>query len=196
MEQVTTTSAVNLFATKVKETKKTTDKKTVKIEKLSSKVKRFLELKADIDNSTAEMKMLEGDIKEAGRETFLKEYKAEKMKPDNFNIQDDTGAKCMFICMDKYTLVDETKAEMLQAFPGLLDEKLTFTLDPELVNKYGEVISRLIGNCSEIEAEDKPNLICGEKQYLVKKGSIERLMQYKEMETVFELINPICSLKK
>jgi len=194
-----TTTKLNLFSTTVKVAtgKKTTDKKTVSVPILDGKIKRFLELKNIIDNATGELKMLEGDIKEVGRTNFLKEYRSEKLKPDNFNLVDKEDGKVMFICMDKYTVVDETKAEILSNYEGLLGEKLTFTLNAELVDKYGEVLSDLIGNCEAISDEDKGNLITGEKQFFVKKGSIERLLQFGEdMEQVFELINPICSLKK
>lgn len=198
MTTVSTTPAKNLFSTtiKVPASKKATDKKTINAPILEEKINRFLQLKSIIDNATGELKMIEGDIKEVGKQNFLKEYRANKLKPDNFNIEDKGGSKVMFICMDKYTIVDETKAEILSQFEGLLDEKRTFTLDAVLVDKYGEVLSNLIGNCAEISDEDKPNLITGELQYFVKKGSIDRLLQYEDMEQVFELINPICSLKK
>jgi hypothetical protein len=194
----TATTTKNLFGTTVKvpAAKKATDKKTIVAQILEEKVKRFLELKNIIDNATGELKMLEGDIKDVGKQNFLKEYRSNKLKPDNFNIEDKAGSKVMFICMDKYTIVDETKAEILSQFDELLGEKRIFTLNAELVDKYGEVLSSIIGNCAEISDEDKPNLITGELQYFVKKGSIDRLLQYDDMEQVFELINPICSLKK
>jgi hypothetical protein len=188
----------NLFATstKVKETAKKPEKKIIKAEDLSDKIKQFAELKAQIDALTGEIKMIEGDIKVKGKELFLKEYKAIKSTPDNFKIQDETGATCMFICMDKYTVVDESKAELLRNYDNLLTENVVFKFNTELVDKYGEVLSNLIMNCQEIEDEDKANLITGEKTFSVTKGSIDRLLQYNNPDEVFELINPICSLKK
>jgi hypothetical protein len=188
----------NLFATstKVKETAKKPEKKIIKAEELSNKIKQFAELKAQIDALTGEIKMIEGDIKVKGKELFLQEYKAIKSTPDNFKIQDETGATCMFICMDKYTVVDESKAELLRNYDNLLTENVVFKFNTELVDKYGEVLSNLIMNCQEIEDEDKANLITGEKTFSVTKGSIDRLLQYNNPDEVFELINPICSLKK
>jgi hypothetical protein len=188
----------NLFATstKVKETAKKPEKKIIKAEDLSDKIKRFAELKAQIDALTGEIKMIEGDIKVRGKELFLSEYKAIKSTPDNFKIQDGTGTTCMFICMDKYTIVDENKAEILSNYDNLLTENVVFKFNTELVDKYGGVLSNLIMNCELIEDEDKANLITGEKTFSVTKGSIDRLLQYDNPEEVFELINPICSLKK
>ena len=193
-----TTTTTNLFATatKVKEPAKKTDKKVIKASLLADKVKRYAELKHEIDSATGELKMIEGDIKNVGKELFMKEYRQQKSTPDNFKIEDETGFTCMFIVMDKYTSVDETKAGMLGQFEGLLSENVVYKFNADLVEKYGAVLSELILNCPDIDEEDKCNLISGEKTFAVTKGSIDRLMQYDSPEAVFELINPILALKK
>ena len=192
------TTTTNLFATatKVKETTKKTDKKVIQAPILGNKVQRYAELKQTIDSATGELKMIEGDIKTIGKDLFMKEYRQQKSTPDNFKIQDDTGNTCMFICMDKYTIVDEAKAGILSNFDGLLAENVVYKFNAELVEKYGAILSELILNCADIDDLDKGNLISGEKTFSVAKGSIDRLMQYDSPEQVFELINPIVSLKK
>ena len=174
------TTTTNLFATatKVKETTKKTDKKVILSPLLGNKVQRYAELKQTIDSATGELKMIEGDIKAVGKDLFMKEYRSQRSTPDNFKIQDDSGSACMFICMDKYTIVDENKA------------------NADLVEKYGAVLSELILNCPDIDDLDKENLISGEKTFSIAKGSIDRLMQYDSPEAIFELINPIVALKK
>ena len=102
----------------------------------------------------------------------------------------------MFICIDKYTMVDQTKAEILQNYDGLLSEKTVYTFNPELVDKYAAVLSNLIMNCKDIAEEDKTKLISGERTYSIEKGSINRLLQYDNPAQVLELMNPIVSLKK
>jgi hypothetical protein len=192
------TTTTNLFATatKVKETTKKTDKKVIISSILGSKVQRYAELKQMIDSATGELKMIEGDIKSVGKDLFMKEYRSQRSTPDNFKIQDDTGNACMFICMDKYTIVDEGKASILGQFDGLLAENVVYKFNADLVEKYGAVLSELIINCPDIDDLDKGNLITGEKTFSVAKGSIDRLMQYDNPEQVFELINPIVALKK
>ena len=192
------TTTTNLFAsaTKVKETAKKTDKKVINAPELGNKIQRFAELKQLIDSATGELKMIEGDIKGIGKKLFMSEYKAQRSTPDNFKIQDETGNSCMFICMDKYTIVDETKAGILANFEGLLAENVVYKFNADLVEKYGAVLSELILNCSDIDDLDKGNLISGEKTFSVAKGSIDRLMQYDNPEQVYELINPIIALKK
>ena len=192
------TTTTNLFAsaTKVKETAKKTDKKVINAPELGNKIQRFAELKQLIDSATGELKMIEGDIKGIGKKLFMSEYKQQRSTPDNFKIQDETGNSCMFICMDKYTIVDETKAGILANFEGLLAENVVYKFNADLVEKYGAVLSELILNCPDIDDLDKGNLISGEKTFSVAKGSIDRLMQYANPEQVYELINPIVALKK
>ena len=192
------TTTTNLFATatKVKETTKKTDKKVISSPILGNKVQKYAELKQLIDSATGELKMIEGDIKAVGKDLFMKEYRSQRSTPDNFKIQDDTGNACMFICMDKYTIVDEGKANILSQYDGLLAENVVYKFNADLVEKYGAVLSELIINCPDIDDLDKGNLITGEKTFSVAKGSIDRLMQYDNPEQVFELINPIVALKK
>lgn len=188
----------NLFAnatTKAPAPKKA-EKKIIRANDLDDKINRYSALKSQIEAATGELKMIEGDIKVRGRELFMEEYHKERRTPENFKIQDKTGNTCMFIVMDKYTAVDEGKAEVLRNFEGLLGEDVVFKFNPELVEKYGSILSDLITNCPDIEEADKGQLISGERTYSVKKGSIDRLLQFSNPEQVLELINPICSLKK
>jgi hypothetical protein len=188
----------NLFAATTTKTAapKKADKKVLSAHELGDKVKRFADLKNQIDALTGELKMIEGDIKGKGRELFVQEYKRERRTPDNFKIQDQTGSSCLFIVMDKYTAVDDEKAAILKDFDGLLGENVVYKFNTELVEKYASVLSELILNCPDIADEDKGNLISGERTYSVNKGSIDRLLQFANPEQVMELINPICALKK
>lgn len=193
-----TKTTVDLFAApavKVAAVKTAKDKVIIARPDLAERVQTFNRLKDEISSKTAQLKMLEGDIKTVGREVFMDLYAKHKIRPDSFKIADITGANVLFIAMDKYTAVDETKADILSAYDDLLEEKKTFVINAELIDKYGAVISRLIMGCKEIEDEDKTQLIQGTKQYSVAKGAIERLMQYDCPEEVFQLINPIISLK-
>lgn len=198
MQTTTTPAATNIFAASVKVKEAAPKKAEKKIFKaaIGNKVERWAKLKATIESDTAELKMLEGDIKTTGRVMFMDQYKAQRSTPDNFMIQDETLATCMFILMDKYTIVDENKAGILQQFEGLLNERVEYKFNPELVDKYGGILSELIMGSEDIEEADKVNLISGEKTFSVAKGSIDRLMLYENPDQVFELINPIVALKK
>lgn len=196
-----TAPTTNLFAagTTVKTAgAKKVDKKLFKAPDLGGKIQNYQTLKAEIEAKTAELKMIEGDIKTKGKTLFMSEYLKERRTPENFIIQDETGATCQFVAMDKYTIVDETKAAMIESagLEGLTEEKIEYKFNAELVAKYGGILSQLIINCEEIAEEDKGNLISGEKTFNIKKGSIDRLIQYDHPEQVFEIINPIIMLRK
>jgi hypothetical protein len=190
-------TTTNLFATAtLKETAKSkkADKKVIPAN-LGDKISRFNELKAKIDALTGELKMIEGDIKSEGKSIFISEYRKEKRTPESFKIMDESGSQAMFIVSDRYTSVDENKAEILRNY-DLLEENVTYKFNSDLIGKYGQILSEMIFGCGLINEEDKRNLISGEKVYSVKKGAIDRLNQYENIEDVFELINPITSLKK
>ena len=192
-------TTTNLFAantTTKTATPKKADKKILPAHELGDKIARYSELKQQIEAATGELKMIEGDIKVRGKSLFLEEFKKAKVTPENFRIQDETGSTCLFIVMDKYTAVDEAKADILGQFNGLLAENVVYKFNAELVEKYGGVLSNLIISSPDIEEADKANLISGERTYSVAKGSIDRLLQFANPEQVMELINSICSFKK
>lgn len=199
MAKAKSAPVTNLFGNaKVKETaaKKTVDKKLIGATELGNKIKRFVDLKQSIESATGELKMVEGDIKVKGKQIFMEEYKRLKLTPETFKMADATGSTVAFIVADRYTLVDENKAQVLSKYNGLLEEKTVWTMNAELVEKYGEAISEFIMTSKKISDEDRPNLISGEKSFSVAKGSIDRLLTFDNPDMIFELINPVCGLKR
>jgi len=83
--------------------------------------------------------MIEGDIKVKGKELFLSEYKAIKSTPDNFKIQDERSYLYVYL-YDKYTVVDESKAEILRSYDNLLTENVVFKFNTELVISTGSIV--------------------------------------------------------
>lgn len=191
-------TTTNIFATakKVeKSVKKVAEKEVIIMPQLEDKVAQFNAIKGQLDNLEASKKMLEGDIKELGRKEFCRLFGRTKVKPESFVIQDKEGAKVLFMAVDKYTLVSDEKKEMMaQIAPELVEETTTFGFDPEVLARNLEAISEAIQN-SSMSADDKANLIVATQTTSIKKGAIDRLGQYAEVEQMFGLINPICMLK-
>lgn len=184
-----------MFAAKVKTTA-TTKKSNHQIHTISgSDCARYSELKSVIENATGKLKMIEGKLKEQVKTIFVEEYNKIGKCPDNFKIQDETGKNLLGIVMDKYITCDAQKYELLND-AELVEEKRTFTFNPELLEKYQSVIENLLVNCDEIDENDKPNLIEGVITYNVKKGAIEELAnQEQSIDELFSLIQPIVQLK-
>jgi hypothetical protein len=99
--------------------------------------------------------MIEGDIKLTGKELFLDQYKKEKRTPDNFKIQDETGSSCLFIVMDKYTSVDDDKAELLRNYDGLLGKMWYTNSIPNSLKSMAQFLSDLITSSPTLKNKTK-----------------------------------------
>lgn len=191
-------STINLFATaKQTESKPSTTtkaKQKVFANGIESDLLRYAELKKEEANIKAEKEMIGGKLREIGRQEYFKKYSTQKSRPDSFHLADGKG-QVMVICMDTYKKVEEAKEAALEAYPDVLETKQVYTINPDLLERCGEAISKAIMSSKLISDEDKLNLIlCTEKKE-VKKGTIDRLMQYDNPEQLFYLIEPTIALK-
>jgi hypothetical protein len=74
-------------------------------------------------------------------------------------IVDEGHCSLMFVPTDKYITVTEERAEELRETYGeeIVEEETTFAFDSLMIEKYGEVLSRLIEECDEIMKMIKKN---------------------------------------
>lgn len=187
----------NLFASAQKvETKTSTtkDKEKINVPGIENDLIRYHDLKTEESNIKAEKEIIAGRLREIGREKYLTKYRNEKRRPESFQLTDGKG-KILFIVMDAYKKVEETKESELKQFPDVLETATVFTMNPELLEQYGGAISKAIANCKEIPDADKPKLLLRTESTRVKKGTIDRLMQYDKPELLFSLIEPTIALK-
>jgi hypothetical protein len=70
-------------------------------------------------------------------------------------------------------------------------------MNSELVEKYGEVLSDLIENCSEIDDRDKMKLISAVSKFSVRKGTISNLPLFENhaFGEILENIKPVYQIK-
>jgi len=194
----------SLFA-KAKPVTKTAASKSkrekVEIEGIADKIYRYDELKADIKNATAEKEVIGRILKDKGVEKFLELYEEKGSRPDNFDLADGEQSILLEVT-DAYLKVEKEKEEILKQYDGLLEETIVFKFDSKLLDKetesgqtIGEIISNLIESTDLISEDDKDRLIQAERTVRVKKGSIDRLLDYDNPREIFELISPILALK-
>ena len=186
----------NLFAA-AKPAASSASKKTkedVLVPGIADRIARYDALKAIIKNAEAEKEVIGGSLKEVGKEKFLELYELRRRNPETFNLADE-DEKIMFIVMDKYIKVEPEKAGMLENYPGLLETTTTYKFNPALLDRTGEIISRLIMESTELSDDEKANLIVAETKVGIKSGSIDRLMDYDNPAQIFDLIEPILALK-
>lgn len=191
-----TKPVVNLFAAAKKvETKiaKSKDKDQVTIEGYQSQIDRYNEIKGEEKNLAAEKEMLAGELKEIGKMEFLKKYEQQKSKPESFYLESN-GSKILLIVQDAYKKVEEAKEAALEQY-DVLETKQVFTINPEILGRCAEAVSKAIMNSKDLSADDKANLILCTETKFVKKGTIDCLLTFNDHQQVFALIEPIIALK-
>jgi hypothetical protein len=187
----------NLFAAAKPATTTAASKKgkeDVFVSGIADEIARYDALKAIIKNAEAEQGVIGDRLKEVGVDKFLELYELRRRNPDTFNLADE-DKKIMFIVMDKYKKVEPEKAEMLENYSGLLETITTYKFNPELLDRTGEIVSRLIMESSELSDDEKANLIIAETKMQIQKGAIDRLLDYDNPAQIFTLIEPILALK-
>lgn len=194
--------AANLFATakqnapEKKSAKK--EKESVQVKGLAKSLARYDELKEAIKNSEAEMEVLAGTIKQVGKEKFLELYETRNRKPESFHLADGDH-KVLYIVQDAYkgdrSGMSAEKIALFEDFDDVLETNTTYSFNPDVLNRVGDKISQIIMGSKLISDEDKANLIVATSKTTIKKGTIEKLMEYDNPTMMFELIEPIVALK-
>jgi hypothetical protein len=174
------------------------DKETFQVKGLKNELSRYEELKALIKNSEAEMEVIAGTIKQAGKEKFLEVFENKGKKPESFHIADGEE-KVLYIVQDAYkgdrSGMSQEKIDLFADHPEILETTTTFTFNPDVVNRIGDKLSQVIMSSKLISDEDKKNLIIATSKTTIKKGTIEKLLEFDNPAMMFELIEPIVALK-
>jgi hypothetical protein len=185
-------------------TKKAKDEKVrISIEDSSffDKIQKLQELSDTLKSAKAKSDMISDEIKELGKSEWVKLYSEMAKNPgsvmlENTNEVDDT-AQVMFVPADRYITINEDRAEELTETygEGIVEEETTFSFDSKMIEKYGEVLSKLIEDSDEIDDKDKEKIIKATTKYSITKGTIDKMMEYGDIESVFENVRPVISLK-
>jgi len=174
-------------------------KEIVKIDSIASDLERLAQVQEQIDQLSAEAKLLSESVKSESINAFVELYEKKNSYPGSFEIAAGK-ASMLFIPMDKYIVLNEERAGELTAKYGdeIVEEQTTYTMDAALIEKYGEEISNLILKSKKIEEEDKAKLIGATVKYAVKKGTIsvitDKFGDYGVDEVVMD-IKPVFSMK-
>jgi hypothetical protein len=164
---------------------------------------RLAELNAQIDELSAETKVLTDEVKGRSIAEFTKLYEKNDRYPGSFNIK-STGmvgqpeASLMFIPTDKYIKINEERYNELASTygPSIVNEKTTYVMDSELVEKYGEELSDAIAKIPGIPDSDKAKLIKALVSFEIAKGTIQELHKYRAtVGEMLEEIKPVYQMK-
>ena len=165
-----------------------------------SKVEKLEQLNDTLKSAKAQADMISDELKDIAKTEWCEYYKKTGKNPESVMIcqeVDGDTSQFMMVPSDKYITVTEARAEELRETYGeeIVTEETTFGFDATMIEKYGEVLSRLIEECGEISESDKDKIITATTKYAVSKGTIDKLNQYGDVQEVMEAVKPVVSLK-
>lgn len=165
------------------------------------KVSKLESLNDTMKAAKAKADMLSDELRDVAKAEWVKLYEKTGKNPESIMVEavndNDDIAQLMLVPMDKYITINGERAESLREEFGeeIVEEKTTFSFDNEMIEKYGEVLSRLIEESDEIAEKDKEKIIKAVTVFSVAKGTINNLKKYGEVESVMEAVKPVVSLK-
>jgi hypothetical protein len=198
----------NLFAkakksAPAKTTKAKDEKVRIAIEDTTffDKIEKLEVLQDQMKVAKAKADMISDELRDLGKSEWAKLYDQTGKNPgsvmlEQVNATDDV-AQLMFVPTDKYITITPERAEELQETYGaeIVEEETTFSFDSAMIEKYGEILSRLIEESDEIKDSDKEKIIKATTKYSVAKGTIDKFATYGDVNEVMEAVKPVVALK-
>jgi hypothetical protein len=165
-----------------------------------SKVEKLEQLNDTLKSAKAQADMISDELKDLAKSEWCEYYSQTGKNPESVVIcQEVAGdtSQFLFIPTDKYITITEARAEELKETYGeeIITEETTFGFDPMMIEKYGEILSRLIEECGEISEKDKEKIITATTKYSVAKGTIDKFSTYGDVNEVMEAVKPVVALK-
>ncbi len=169
------------------------EKPKVEVSGMSEKIYKYHILDEMIKNNVAEKDILGGEIKDVARGKFLEQYKKQKSKPDTFTLADGDDSVDIQV-KDTYIKVTPEREALLETYDGLLETTTTYSFDNDVLQRNRDVIEKLLMGTKLISDEDKKNMLTKKTVTEVKKGSINRILDYDNPNEIFELIEPVVAI--
>lgn len=197
----------NLFAkakksAPAKTTKAKDEKVRIAIEDKTffDKIEKLEVLQDQMKVAKAKADMISDELRDLGKSEWAKLYDQTGKNPGSVMLEQvnaEDVAQLMFIPTDKYITITPERAEELQETYGaeIVEEETTFSFDSAMIEKYGEILSRLIEESDEIKDTDKEKIIKATTKYSVAKGTIDKFATYGDVNEVMEAVKPVVALK-
>jgi len=165
-----------------------------------NKVDRLSALNDNMKREKAEADMIHDEVKDLGKTEWTKLYQKNGKNPGTIVLEAKNGldiAQLQFVPSDKYITINKDRAESLVETYGedIVEENTTFAFDNAMIEKYGEVLSRLIEESDEIADDDKEKIIKAVTSFSVAKGTIDKMKTYGDVDMIIEEVKPVISLK-
>lgn len=194
----------NIAKEKAPKTSKAKDEKVrISIEDpdFFDKIEKLETLQYNMKRDKAKADIISDELRDLGKSEWAKLYSKTGENPGSIIIEHtkdnyDT-AQLMLIPSDKYLTINEERADELRETYGdeIVSEETNFGVDDEMIEKYGEILSRLIEECDEIPEKDKEKIVTAKTVYSVAKGTIDNFSKYGDISGVMDAVKPVVSIK-
>jgi hypothetical protein len=163
-------------------------------------IKEYEELNDILKSSKAKADMIHDQLKYIAKNEWVKLYSETSKNPGSIYVEQkflEETAQLMFIPTDKYITISDARSEELAELYGedIITEETTFEFDSDMIEKYGDVLAKLIEESDEIAEKDKEKIVKAKVKISVAKGTIDKLYDYGDVDTVMEDVKPVISLK-
>jgi hypothetical protein len=165
------------------------------------KVSKLEQLNDTMKSAKAKADMISDELRDLAKTEWAKLYEETGKNPgsvmlEHVNSNDDV-AQIMMVPSDKYITITAERAEELQETYGdeIVEEKTVFSFDNDMIEKYGEILSRMIEECDEIAEKDREKIIKATTAYSVAKGTIDDFKKYGDVSEMIEMVKPVVALK-
>lgn len=167
---------------------------------LFEKIQTLEVLNDRMKSDKAKADMISDEVRDVAKTKWAELFDKTNKNPGSVMIESKVGldtAQVMFIPQDKYITITPDKAETLREEYGenIVEETTTFAFDDEMIQKYGEVISAMIENSTDIADADKEKIVKAVTKFSVAKGTIDLMKTYGKVGEIMEAVRPVVMLK-
>ncbi len=164
------------------------------------KIQKLEVLQDQMKVAKAKADMISDELRDLGKDEWAKLYDKTGKNPGSVMLEqtiNEDVAQLMFVPTDKYITINEARAEELREVYGeeIVTEETTFGFDSAMIEKYGEILSRLIEESDEIAEKDKEKIITAKTTFTVAKGTIDNFPKFGNVNEVMEAVKPVVALK-
>lgn len=181
-----TSEPIDMFATI--ETKKTGSKKQDKprhkmSKDLDSTISKYIKLKEEIDNKTAELAIIDAKLKEAGCDKYVSVYEETGKNCGTFLMESHIGDVVMFTPKDQYKKLEQEDHEYLnKKYDNKISEATeVISFNGDMFKKHRAAISKALMGSKDIPDEDKAKLFTKTPSWNIKKGTIEIMEELRQL---------------
>lgn len=198
---------MDLFDDLSKDTKKVskkTDKRTIEVDDLTffEDVQKYQELQKRMAKDKEEADEINERLKKLAKDKWVELYTEEKSNPGSViieqNVLDDIS-RLMLVPTEKYVTLNQKNVGKYMSKYGndVIESNTVYSFNNDIIVKYSKIITKLIKECDEIDNDDKKNLIQASTTFNIKKGTIDKLTDFKDtnISEVIEDLKPVFQLK-